>query len=435
MEQRNPVDALVREQLRGEQQRALIVLAVFGALVTIGFTAVLIAGDVLGEITGDSGTLAASVAAVVGFLALEAALGAYFGRARRRAEAPRRIVFVTTTVIESLAPTVLIFVLSRFIPAGQAVDAPPMLIYFVLIILSTLRLDPKLSVLTGVVCGAGYLVVGLMSIDAAETLGTTNLDASPLPHVARSMMMVASGIIAGFVSREILSRQRLAEELRGERRRIVDIFGQHVSPQVVDTLLARRSEITTETRRVCVMFLDIRDFTTFSETRTPDQVVGVLNRLFEPLVDVVSSHHGIINKFLGDGFMAIFGAPVSDGQDTENAVRAALEMIEAVDGLRTDGTIPDVEIGIALHSGDVTTGTVGSRRRKEYTVIGDTVNVASRLEGLNTRFASRLIVSGEVWNEVGDRFPDLESTEIEPVQVKGRSRPVSCYRLVGMRTG
>ncbi|MDX1747364.1 MAG: adenylate/guanylate cyclase domain-containing protein, partial [Halobacteriales archaeon] len=193
--------------------------------------------------------------------------------------------------------------------------------------------------------------------------------------------------------------------------------------------------VTTELRRVCVMFMDIRDFTTFSETRTPDEVVEFLNRLFEPLVDVVSRHQGIINKFLGDGFMAVFGAPVSDGRDTENAVRAALEMIDVVDGLRTAGTIPDVEIGIALHTGEVTTGTVGSRRRKEYTVIGDTVNVASRLEGLNRRFGSRLIVSGGVWEEVRGRFPDLTGTEIEPVRVKGRSRPVPCYRLVDARDG
>lgn len=421
---------LLSEQLRGEKNRALIVFAVFGLMGLVGLVVLTLLDDPLGEITGDPRFLSLIVIALIVFLLFEGGLGLYFSRAERLALDPPRGLFVVTTVIEALAPSAFILALSNVIPGGQAVDAPPLLIYFVLIILSTLRLDPKLSILTGVIAGAGYLPVGLISMGAAEAFAEGSLNATALPHVARSVMMVLSGLLAAFVAREILRRQALAEELRTERQRVVDIFGQHVSPEVVDAVLADEAGLESEHRYVCVMFMDVRDFTTFSENRSPDEVVGFLNRLFEPLVDVISNHHGVINKFLGDGFMAVFGAPVSDGRDSENAVRAALEIVRVVDDLRGQGVIPGVEIGLALHSGEATTGTIGSRRRKEYTVIGDTVNVASRIEALNKTFSSRLLVSEDVWRSVADRIDGLNGEPMEPVHVKGRSEPVTCYRIL-----
>ncbi len=425
---------LLSEQLRGEKTRAFIVFGVFGSMGLVGLAVLALVEDPLGEITADPRFLGLIVGALALFLVFEGTLGLYFARAERMALDPPRGLFVATTVIEALAPTGFILALSSVIPGGQAVDAPPLLIYFVLIILSTLRLDPKLSILTGVVSAAGYLPAGLVSMEAAAAFADQSLNASAVPHVARSTMMVLSGLLAAFVAREILRRQALTEELRDERQRVVDIFGQHVSPEVVDAVLVDDSGLDSEHRYVCVMFMDVRDFTTFSETRSPEEVVGFLNSLFEPLVDVVSNHHGVINKFLGDGFMAVFGAPVSDGRDSENAVRAGLEIIDVVDELKHRGELPDVEIGLALHSGEATTGTIGSRRRKEYTVIGDTVNVASRIENLNKSFSSRLLVSEDVWTSVAGRIEGLTGEPMEPVLVKGRSEPVTCYRILPARS-
>jgi len=133
-------------------------------------------------------------------------------------------------------------------------------------------------------------------------------------------------------------------------------------------------------RDVTIMFVDIRDFTTFAEHRTPAEVVEYLNTLFRAMIQLVTANHGIINKFLGDGFMACFGAPLSNGHDTLNAVRAAVEIAAVVERLNAGGVIPSTRIGIGLHSGPAVTGSVGSDERKEYTIIGDTVNpgIASR---------------------------------------------------------
>ena len=165
--------------------------------------------------------------------------------------------------------------------------------------------------------------------------------------------------MAGFVSSRIRAQILNSFHSLEERNRVVNMFGQHVSPAVVERLLQQDVEVRGEVRNVCVMFLDIRDFTTFSETREPVDVVDYLNSLFVFMIDGVNRHHGIVNKFLGDGFMAIFGAPISSDDDRQNAVRAAREIVDEVHARTQDGTIPPTRIGIGLHAGMAVTGNVG----------------------------------------------------------------------------
>ena len=129
--------------------------------------------------------------------------------------------------------------------------------------------------------------------------------------------------------------------------------------------------------------------------RTPAEVVERLDAVFEILVDIVDRHNGIVNKFLGDGLLAIFGAPIDDPLEAANAVAAAREMLRAIEASNVGHSWP-IRLGIGIHIGQAVAGTVGSQRRKEYTVIGDTVNLASRLESLNKEVGSQLIVSDAV---------------------------------------
>lgn len=178
---------------------------------------------------------------------------------------------------------------------------------------------------------------------------------------------------------------------------------------------------------VCLMFLDIRDFTKYAEQRTPQEVMSFLNSLFEPMVDSVNGHGGIINKFLGDGFLAMFGAPIEDKQASSHAVAAAREILAKLDDDPLFGGL-SVKVGIGLHAGEAVTGTVGSAQRKEYTLIGDVVNLASRIEQLNKQFGSQLLISEMVWDvlSLDERSGGIE---LGPVSVKGRERPVHVYQL------
>ena len=150
------------------------------------------------------------------------------------------------------------------------------------------------------------------------------------------------------------------------------------------------------------MFLDIRDFTRFAEKRTPEEVVGYLNTIFDVGVDAVVKHHGIVNKFLGDGFMAVFGAPIAERNPCASAIDAGREVLARIDALVAGGQIPPTRVGLGLHAGKAIVGNIGSSLRKEYTVIGDVVNVASRVESLERRASgSQMLVTEEVWTAAG----------------------------------
>jgi adenylate cyclase len=145
------------------------------------------------------------------------------------------------------------------------------------------------------------------------------------------------------------------------------------------------------------------------------------------MIDSVNQHHGIVNKFLGDGFMAVFGAPISDARDSRNAVAASLEILQKVEAMSASGEIAPTRIRIGLHAGEAVTGNVGSTARKEYTIIGDVVNLASRLEQLNKQFGSRLLVSETVAEGLDGTVEKV--TPHGAIQVKGREQSVQVYEL------
>jgi adenylate cyclase len=212
-----------------------------------------------------------------------------------------------------------------------------------------------------------------------------------------------------------------------DRNRIVSVFGQHVSPAVVDRLIAAKADTRSELREACVMFIDVRNFTGFSENKGPEEVVGYLNALFELMIESINRHHGIVNKFLGDGAMAIFGAPLAEGNACRNALEAGLEILSRVDEEVAAGRLPPTRLGIGVHVGPVVIGNVGSPQRKEYTVIGDVVNVASRVEALNKQFGSQLLVTEQVREASGMSH---EAWIAKPaLTVRGRDEPVLIYEL------
>jgi adenylate cyclase len=174
------------------------------------------------------------------------------------------------------------------------------------------------------------------------------------------------------------------------------------------------------------MFVDIRSFTEAARSRTPGEVVSRLDDAFAVMVEIIDRHQGIVNKFLGDGLLAIFGAPIEDPLAAVNAIAAAREMLRAI-GAGNAGNAWPIRIGIGIHIGDAVVGTVGSPRRKEYTVIGDTVNLASRLESLNKEVGSQLIVSDAVREAAGDAIGD--GLPLGEVAIRGYTEPVAVWRL------
>ena len=190
----------------------------------------------------------------------------------------------------------------------------------------------------------------------------------------------------------------------GERQRIRDLFGVYLSPEVSRAILEGRVALQGEARQVSILFCDIRDFTRFSATRSPREVVSRLNRFFGRMTGAIHDKGGTINKFLGDGFLAVFGAPVHHSDHARRAVEAALQMGREMAALNDELSglgEPPMEIGIGIDGGEVIAGNVGSADRLEYTVIGDPVNRSSRIEQLNKALVTRILVSERTYGESG----------------------------------
>jgi adenylate cyclase len=347
-------------------------------------------------------------------------------RMLRDGERPSALRRYGYALVETSIPTVVIVYYGTLIGPVEALLLPSAFVYFIFILLSTLRLDFALCAFTGLVAATEYAAVALLWVPADTVVVEPGLTALP-PYLAKAAILLVAGVAAGFVAARLRQGFRKAIASLEEHAHVLHVFGQHVSPEVVARLVAAETRAASELRDVCVMFLDIRDFTAFAEKRTPAEVVEYLNLVFEVAVDAVVEHRGIVNKFLGDGFMAVFGAPSQDENPCRSAIEAGLDAIARVDALVSAGRIPATRLGLGLHAGSAVVGNIGSARRREYTVIGDVVNVASRVEALNKELGSRMLVTEHVWQVAGQI--DVKALAREKMRIRGREGFVEIFQL------
>lgn len=218
-----------------------------------------------------------------------------------------------------------------------------------------------------------------------------------------------------------------------ERERIRDVLGRAVSPQVREKWLCGELELGGETRRVTVLFSDIRSFSTLSETMSPQQVVAFLNEYLTEMSEAIRPWGGYLNNFIGDAIVTVFGAPADQPDKEWLAVRAALEMrrrLVELNRRRTRrGDLP-IDSGIGISTGEAVAGQIGSLERLMYTVIGDTVNVAARLEALTKEYAQHPILINSPTADALKQRGDIELECLGPISVKGRAEPVDVYAVV-----
>jgi adenylate cyclase len=218
-----------------------------------------------------------------------------------------------------------------------------------------------------------------------------------------------------------------------ERDKVKNLFSKFHGSSVAEDLINNDIGVGGQSKEVVVFFSDIRGFTAFSEKRSPEEVVEMLNEYFGIMVKIINSHGGVVDKFIGDAIMAVWGAPKSGDRDAHQAVRACLEMRRSLEALNESrirrGQIP-ISIGMGLHAGNAISGTIGSDERMEYTVIGNTVNTASRIEASTKAFGSDLLISDTVVEKIGEEFYyDLAGA----AEVKGRSEALKMYKVRGYK--
>jgi adenylate cyclase len=416
-------DALRREIMRSEIQRMRVLAVILAVLMFATLGVANLFPSYADRIFSSSFPGWLPLAGIGPFLLYElGALSVLRWRAARDRDFPRYARF-GNALFETSLPAGIIVTLSHYMNPQLVFAFWPPLLFFIFIILSTLRLDFWLSLWTGAIAAVQQtiLVLWLLPLEPWGNIPDETL----LFHFSRSMVLFASGVVAGIVAQSLRGQFENSVRAVAARDHVTNLFGQHVSPAVVDRLLAQQADPPSEIRTVCVMFLDIRGFTAMTRMRAAGETVELLNAFFADMIDVVDRHNGIINKFLGDGFLAIFGAPLDDPAAARNALAAARDMLAAVEDWNRTRPQHALRVGIGIHMGEAVTGTVGSPQRKEYTVIGDTVNLAARLEQLTKEAGAQILVSTAVRDAVGcDGAVDLG-----PLPIRGYEEKVRVWRI------
>ncbi len=217
------------------------------------------------------------------------------------------------------------------------------------------------------------------------------------------------------------------------KRQITGLFGQYVPPELVDEMSQNPENFTMEgeSREMTVLFSDVRGFTTISEGLSPKELSRLMNDYMTPMTRIIHHHRGTIDKYIGDAIMAFWGAPVKDPDHARNAVLAALEMQAVLSELRPQFIArgwPEVRIGVGVNTGVMSVGNMGSEFRMAYTVMGDSVNLGSRLEGITKQYGVGILV-GE---STAEKIPDILFRELDRVRVKGKDEPVAIYEPLGL---
>lgn len=352
-----------------------------------------------------------------------------------REACPRAVSYVLS-FLDLVYVVVVLFGISLVAESGTFVgttSAPPFFILYLLNALSGLRFDFKLSLYCAVT--SVLIVFGLGAYDAYRSFFPFASGAF-LETFFKAVLVGATALVSGYIGQR--SRKLIAQAVQeqGEKRFIKSIFGRHASEEVVEDALKRGLKLGGEEREVTVLFADLRNFTSLTERLQPGEVVDLLNNYFAQMVDVIARHGGTVNKFLGDGILAIFGAPVRYDDGAGRAVVTALRMTERLAEFNRQQVAkgkPELDIGIGIGTGNVIVGNIGSIERMEYTAVGDPVNLASRLDELNKQLGTSILVSPSTYQQVVDGgLQNVDFKRLGPVEMKGREQGTWVYEVLGV---
>ncbi|GAB3890525.1 adenylate/guanylate cyclase domain-containing protein [Spirosoma agri] len=327
--------------------------------------------------------------------------------------------------------TFILLLVSRHLGDSLLVlNSPLAFTYLFFIILSTLRLNVWLSVYTGCIAGAEFIGVYFLIEQPSLVEPYREIDMFvhlPLMFIAKGGLLMMAGLASGYVSRQI--RQSIADTIRATEteQQAVALFGQQVSPEIARAVLEQKGKYQSHRMRVAVMFLDIRDFTKYASHETPEDVMVYQNTFFGIIIRIVEQYGGVVNQFLGDGCMITFGAPVEVINPAEVAVEAGFTILKEIRKAVNDEQMIPTTIGIGIHLGDAVVGNIGTETRQQYSVTGNVVILAARIEQLNKPFKTQFLVSREVYDSLTE--PPVTARALGPTLIKGVDEEIDLYQL------
>ena len=332
---------------------------------------------------------------------------------------------IGNVIIESVLPGVLLFILCYREQSVIFLDSPVMFFYFILITLSALNLEMRLSLIVGIVSSGSYLFVTYWAINAFNT-DQSVLYFPPVLYYTRSLFMLLTALGATFVAVEIKKRSKASLDMKIEKNEIERLFDQQVSKEVASMLLD--DNFSSRRGNVSILFLDIRNYSSFAESKSPEEVIDFQNNFFSPILRIINQYKGFTNQIMGDGFMATFGISTSSRDHAQQSFDAALAILDKIETLIEDRIIPYTNVGIGIHTGEVVMGNIGNEIRKQFSVSGTAVILASRIEQANKAFKTNLLLSTATQQLIKPGERKVES--IGNVKMKNIAQEMELFKVV-----
>lgn len=420
------ISNLRAEETRSAVQRSGLLIILFLLILAIVVINFFTLRETVIDFYGGATAFLSVVTVLVSFLVYQILVLQYLKATLRRSSAVSTRFKYLHTMIEISFPTVMILYMMTELKMRSFLDSPVALIFFLFIILSILHLDFRVSIFAGGVAALQYVFLtyyGFNQVDHAAGYASSTPENS---HYLRGVVLMLAGAAAAFVAAELRTRIRSALDSRDKRTELELLFGQQVSKEVSRALMEEKGVI--KRCEATVMFLDIRNFTTFADTHTADEVIEYQNRFLGPVIDIINQHQGVVFQILGDGLMACFGAPGENVLHADMAFQASLAILKQTREASQRNLIPITTVGIGLHSGMVTTGNIGSNNRKQFSISGTPVIIASRIEQLNKKHGTQLLFSGQVYNQIETGKVTIEYLGEE--SLRGLGTPVEIYKVV-----
>jgi adenylate cyclase len=336
---------------------------------------------------------------------------------------PKRIL-ILNILVEFGLPAIILYQTIKYDYSLLILEYDGLIFYFLLLMLSAMHLDFKISFGAGLLAAFGYFTLAFWGIEYLQI--SDNITQLQEIYTMRSLGLLIAGVIAGVVANEINKRVNNYLKSIEEQKEIESLLGQQLSKDVAHELIIHRNESVGHKVVGSIMFLDIRNFTAMTDHQSPEETIEFQNAIFDPLIRIIEKNDGIIHQILGDGFMASFGIAVKNENHAKDSLNAGLEIIEAINHLRTGKNEHATRVGIGIHSGEVITGNIGNEIRKQFSIAGKNVIMASRIEQMNKTFKTQFLVSCQFVENLKCKcsFQDLGN-----VNVKGFDNPVQIYQV------
>ena len=334
-----------------------------------------------------------------------------------------------TALVEVILISVMLYLYSVYFKRSSLLsDVILLSLYYLLVFLSSFYLDRIISIATGAIAAISYTALHLID---KQTINDNSVMEELLFNkyfiFSTGALLFLSGVAAAFMANQLKKGIMRTIELVEDENKLFNLFSRQISKEVATELLDKDGKMPSELRYVTVMFIDIRDFTTYAETQEPVDIVKFQNAYFGIVTEVVHKYEGIVNQFLGDGCMVTFGAPFQVVNPATNAVRAAIEIRETLLKEIEKGVMHPFRIGIGIHCGNAVTGNIGTNVKSEYSITGSVVILAARIEQFNKQLHSEILVSRDTFEKAA--IPGLEPELATEASLKGWSHPVELYKI------